>query len=131
MSHAALAQSDAGWGLTQLMQELRAVKSAHGKFVERKHLAVLSAPLEVSGTLAYTAPDRLEKRTEQPRVERLIVEGNRLTVEDPRRRRSYALEDNPPVRAFVESIRSTLAGDLDTLNRFYAVRLEGERTAWR
>ena len=131
VSHAALAQSDAGWGLTQLMQELGAVKSAHGKFVERKHLAVLSAPLEVSGTLAYTAPDRLEKRTEQPRVERLIVEGNRLTIEDPRRRRSYALEDNPPVRAFVESIRSTLAGDLDTLDRFYAVRLEGERTAWR
>jgi outer membrane lipoprotein-sorting protein len=131
LSHAAHAQSEVPWGLRELMQELRAVKSAHGKFVERKYLAALSAPLELSGTLAYTAPGRLEKRTVQPRAERLLVEGNTLTVEDQKRRRSYALEQNPPVWAFVESIRSTLAGDLETLSRFYDVRLEGERSAWR
>lgn len=131
LSHAAPAQSEVRWGLPELMQELRAVKSAHGKFVERKYLAALSAPLELSGTLAYTAPGRLEKRTLQPRAERLLLEGNTLTVEDQKRRRSYALEQNPPIWAFVESIRSTLAGDLETLNRFYDVRLEGERSAWR
>ena len=131
LSHAAPAQSEVRWGLPELMQELRAVKSAHGRFVERKYLAALSAPLELSGTLAYTAPGRLEKRTLQPRAERLLLEGNTLTVEDHKRRRSYALEQNPPVWAFVESIRSTLAGDLETLNRFYDVRLEGERSAWR
>jgi hypothetical protein len=131
LSHAAPAQSEVRWGLPELMQELRAVKSAHGKFVERKYLAALSAPLELSGTLAYTAPGRLEKRTVQPRAERLLLEGNTLTVEDQKRRRSYALEQNPPIWAFVESIRSTLAGDLETLNRFYDVRLEGERSAWR
>jgi hypothetical protein len=131
LSQAAPAQSEVRWGLPELMQELRAVKSAHGRFVERKYLAALSAPLELSGTLAYTAPGRLEKRTLQPRAERLLLEGNTLTVEDQKRRRSYALEQNPPIWAFVESIRSTLAGDLETLNRFYDVRLEGERSAWR
>ena len=131
LSHATPAQSEVRWGLPELMQELRAVKSAHGRFVERKYLAALSAPLELSGTLAYTAPGRLEKRTLQPRAERLLLEGNTLTLEDQKRRRSYALEQNPPVWAFVESIRSTLAGDLETLNRFYDVRLEGERSAWR
>jgi hypothetical protein len=129
--HAAPAQSEVRWGLPELMQELRAVKSAHGRFVERKYLAALSAPLELSGTLAYTAPGRLEKRTLRPRAERLLLEGNTLTLEDQKRRRSYALEQNPPIWAFVESIRSTLAGDLETLNRFYDVRLEGERSAWR
>jgi hypothetical protein len=131
LSHAAPVQSEVRWGLPELMQELRAVKSAQGKFVERKYLAALSAPLELSGTLAYTAPGRLEKRTVQPRAERLLLEGNTLTLEDQKRRRSYALEQNPPIWAFVESIRSTLAGDLETLNRFYDVRLEGERSAWR
>ncbi len=131
LSHAAPAQSEVRWGLPELMQELRAVKSAHGRFVERKYLAALSAPLELSGTLAYTAPGRLEKRTLQPRAERLLLEGNTLTLEDQKRRRSYALEQHPPIWAFVESIRSTLAGDLETLNRFYDVRLEGERSAWR
>ena len=131
LSQAAPAPSVVRWGLPELMQELRAVKSAHGRFVERKYLAALSAPLELSGTLAYTAPGRLEKRTLQPRAERLLLEGNTLTLEDQKRRRSYALEQHPPIWAFVESIRSTLAGDLETLNRFYDVRLEGERSAWR
>jgi hypothetical protein len=33
--------------------------------------------------------------------------------------------------AFVESFRSTLAGDLATLKRFYRVRLEGNETQWQ
>jgi hypothetical protein len=31
----------------------------------------------------------------------------------------------------VESIRSTLAGDLATLTRFYEVKLDGEERRWR
>jgi hypothetical protein len=133
LSGAALAQSAAAprWGLPELMRELHAVTSAQGKFVETKYLAVLSAPLELSGTLAYRAPDRLEKHTLKPVAERLVLEGNTLTIEDGRRRRSYALERNPTMRAFVESMRSTLAGDLQTLERFYEVSLEGERGKWR
>jgi len=130
---AALAQSDAAprWGLPELMQELHAVGSARARFVETKYLAVLSAPLELSGTLTYRAPDRLEKHTLKPAAERLVLEGNTLTIEDRRLRRSYALERNPTMRAFVESMRSTLAGDLQTLERFYAVSLAGERDGWR
>jgi hypothetical protein len=33
--------------------------------------------------------------------------------------------------AFVESVRSTLAGDLQTLQRFYTVALEGGESSWR
>jgi len=133
LSSAALAQGDAAprWGLPELMQELHAVSSARGNFVETKYLAVLSAPLELSGTLAYRAPDRLEKRTVKPVAERLVLEGNMLTIEDRRQQRSYALERNPTMRAFVESMRSTLAGDMNTLDRFYEVRLAGERGGWR
>jgi hypothetical protein len=32
---------------------------------------------------------------------------------------------------FVESIRSTLAGDLALLRRFYEIALEGEERKWR
>ena len=60
----ALAQGDsaAPWGLPELMAELHAVSSVRAKFVEKKYLHALSAPLELSGTLAYEAPDRLEKQ---------------------------------------------------------------------
>ena len=41
------------------------------------------------------------------------------------------LQDYPVLWAFVESIRSTLAGDLQSLNRFYRVELDGSERDWR
>jgi len=129
-----LAAPDAGaWGIEQLMQDLARVKTAHARFVERKYLAILTAPLESSGTLTYIAPHRLEKRTLAPRPESLVLERDQLILEsgEPKRRRTIRLEDYPVVGAFVESIRSTLAGDLDLLNRHYKIALEGDERKWR
>jgi outer membrane lipoprotein-sorting protein len=117
--------------LDELMQRLAQVKSARGKYVERKHLAMLDTPLESSGTLLYTAPGRLEKHMLQPRRESLILDGDTLVIEGKGQRRSFALQEHPVVWAFAESIRSTLTGDLATLQRFYEVRLEGDAGAWR
>ena len=132
--HAVAAEkTPAQWGLEQLMRELGQVKSARGKFTERKYLAILNAPLEFSGTLIYTAPTRLEKHTLLPKPESLILEQDRLTMENKEKnqRRTLVLQDYPQVWALVESIRSTLAGDLQTLNRFYQVSLEGNENQWR
>jgi outer membrane lipoprotein-sorting protein len=129
---AAAATSD-GWGIEELMHALGQVKSSKARFVERKHMAILSAPLELSGTLAYAAPGRLEKHTLSPHRESMVLEGDRLTLDDGQRnrRRTVRLQDYPLVRAFVESIRSTLAGDLATLNQFYEVGFEGGERQWR
>jgi outer membrane lipoprotein-sorting protein len=123
----------AAWDVNRLMQELGQVKTAKGRFVERKHLSILKAPLESSGTLLYVAPDRLEKHTLKPKPETLLLAGEVLTIEDAERhrRRTLALQDYPELRAFVESIRSTLAGDLPTLTRFYEVSFEGGERHWR
>ena len=119
--------------LTQLMHDLRQVKTARGRFVERRYLAILNAPLESSGTLVYTAPGRLEKHTLSPRQESLTLDGDTLLIENKEtgQRRQVALEEQPVVGAFVESIRATLAGDLQTLSRFYEVSLEGDASRWR
>jgi outer membrane lipoprotein-sorting protein len=126
-------QEKSAAGLAQLMQELSQVRSARGRFIERKYLAMLNAPLESSGTLLYAAPGRLEKHTLSPRQESLILEGETLVIDnkDTGQRRSFSLQEHPVVWAFVESIRSTLAGDLATLQRFYEVSLEGDARAWR
>jgi outer membrane lipoprotein-sorting protein len=118
--------------LVELMQGLAQVKSARGKFVERKYLAMLESPLESSGTLAYSAPARLEKHMLAPRQESMIVDGDNLLIENRQtgQQRSLALREHPGLWAFIESIRSTLAGDLATLKRFYDVRLEGDMAAW-
>lgn len=123
----------ADWGVEQLMQAFGEVKSSKARFVERKHMAILSAPLEYSGALIYVAPDRLEKHTQTPRRESLLLERDQLTIESPGRkhRRTVVLQDYPVIWAFVESIRSTLAGDLATLSRFYEVKLDGGERRWR
>jgi hypothetical protein len=115
------------------MQDLGQVKSARASFVERKDLGILDAPLELSGTLVYVAPSRLEKHTLAPRAESLVLEREELTIETEGRklRRTLNLRDHPVARAFVESIRSTLAGDLPTLRRYYQVGLDGGERRWR
>ena len=130
---ATAAETAAAWGIEQLMQNLGQVKSARGKFVERKYLAILNAPLESSGTLVYTGPGRLEKYTLLPKPETLVLDQDKLSIEykDRNQRRTLVLQDYPVIWAFVESIRSTLAGDLQTLNRFYRTSLEGSEDQWR
>jgi outer membrane lipoprotein carrier protein LolA len=121
------------WDVQRLMRELAQVKTANARYFERRHLGILTAPLESSGTLVYVAPDRLEKHTLRPRPESLVLERNELTVESKERnqRRTLVLQDYPVIWAFVESIRSTLAGDLPTLSRFYQVGLDGGERRWR
>ena len=123
----------AEWGLEQLMQELAQVKTTRARFIERKHTELTNAPLESSGTLVYTAPDRLEKHTLKPRQESLLLEKDRLVLENKARnqRRTFVLQEHPEIGAFVESMRSTLAGDLATLKRYYQVGLEGDERQWR
>jgi len=131
------AQTDADaagrWGVSQLMQTLKQVESARARFVEKKYMAILNTPLEFTGTLIYAAPARLEKHTLRPKAESMILDRDSLTLENKEKnqRRTIALQDYPVVWAFVESIRSTLAGDLETLNRFYRVSLSGDAERWR
>jgi hypothetical protein len=127
------AEAAAQWEVDTLMMQLAEVKHSEARFVERKYLQVLKAPLELSGTLTYTRPGRLEKRTLKPKLEILTVVDDELTLESPARneRRVLKLQDYPPLWGFVESIRATLGGDIETLERFYRIELEGGPAKWQ
>jgi hypothetical protein len=120
----------AAWDLTQLMQALAQNKSGRASFVEKKYIALLDKPVESSGELLYTAPDRLEKRTFKPRPEAMLIESGTLTVERNKRRMTLRLQDYPELVAFTESIRGTLAGDVVALRRIYNLDLEGNEERW-
>ncbi len=120
----------AAWDVAQLMQGLAQNKSGRASFVEKKYIAMLEQPVESSGELLYTAPDRLEKRTLKPRPESLLIEGASLTVERGQRRMQLRLQDYPELAAFTESIRGTLAGDIAALRRVYNLELEGSEERW-
>lgn len=127
------AETAAPWDVQQLMQSLAQVKEAKGKFTESKFLSVLNRPLESSGTLLFQSPDHLEKHTLAPKVESLVLDQGVLTIDNKARniKRTLVLQEYPAIWAFVESIRSTLAGDLPTLQRFYQIELEGNAGRWK
>jgi outer membrane lipoprotein-sorting protein len=115
-----------------LMQALAQQQSARAKFVERKFIGFVDQPIESRGELSFTAPDRLEKRTLEPRQESLVLEGETLQVEQAgKRRMTVSLPSHPEAAAFVESIRGTLAGDLVTLQKYYTLELSGSLERWK
>ncbi|HJW01913.1 MAG TPA: LolA-related protein [Azospira sp.] len=124
------AGSAQAWDLSQLMQDLARHKGGHALFTEKKYLAVLDKPLSASGELFYSPPDRLEKRTLQPKPEYLLLDGDTLIVERGKQKYTLRLADRPEVVAFVDSIRGTLAGKREVLERSYALRLFGNEEHW-
>ena len=119
------------WTITELMHSLAQVKKSRATFVERKFISLLKAPLKYSGTLSYTAPGHLEKYTLLPKPESMVLDKNTLVVQSGEaQKRALTLQNYPALWAFVESFRSTLAGDITTLNRFYHVTLEGHSKQW-
>jgi outer membrane lipoprotein-sorting protein len=120
----------AAWDLQQLMDSLAQNKAGRATFVETKRIAMLDRPVESSGELLYTAPDRLEKRTLQPRPESMIVQGDELVIDRAGRKYRVQLEAQPQLAAFIDSIRGTLAGDRRALERSYRLKLEGDESTW-
>jgi Outer membrane lipoprotein carrier protein LolA-like len=114
----------------ELMKLLSERRHGHVAFTEVQQLSILEQPLHSSGELLYEAPDRLEKRTLEPRSEDLLLEKGVLTIERNHHQRSVALRDFPQAAPFVESVRATLAGDRTALERYFTVHFSGNLDRW-
>ena len=121
----------ADWDVTQLFAALAAHRPERAAFKEKKFFALLDRPIESSGELQFTPPERLEKRTVLPKPESVVVDGEMVTLERGGKRRTLRLSDNQQVAVLVESLRATLAGDLRALTRTYSAQLEGSASSWR
>jgi Outer membrane lipoprotein carrier protein LolA-like len=130
LAWAAAVPAAPSWTVERLLAGFAQKREARASFVERKTVRVLEQPLVSSGELHFAAPDRVEKRTLRPRAERLVLEGDTLTLERGERRLQLDLRSYPEVAAFVQSIRGTLAGDRAALERTYRLALEGDEASW-
>jgi len=122
--------ADESAAFDQVLKLLAERRHEHVTFIEVQQLAILDRPLRSSGELLYDAPERLEKRTLEPRREDLVLEHGVLSVERDHHRRSVALRDFPQAVPFVESLRATLAGDRAALARYFAVQFSGTLGRW-
>ena len=117
--------------LDDLMRTLAQRGPENARFVEKKYLAVLdNKPIESSGELRYAPPNRIEKKTLKPKPESLIVEGDQAIVERNGQRMTLRLSAYPDIAPFVDSIRGTLAGDRNSLERVYRLELSGDAERW-
>jgi hypothetical protein len=120
----------ADWNIDQLMQSLAQAKPGRASFVEKKTIALLDRPIESSGELTYSAPDRLEKRTVKPKPETMVVEGGVLVFERGAKKHTVQLQEYPELAGFIDSIRGTLAGDRNALERAFRLKLDGAPQRW-
>lgn len=120
----------ADWNIDQLMRSLALAKPGRASFVEKNYIAMLDRPIESSGELSYSAPDRLEKRTAKPKPETMVVEGDVLVLERASRKHTVQLQEYPELGGFIDSIRGTLAGDRKALERSFRLKLEGPAEGW-
>jgi len=130
ISRAEHSLNDSGWNIDLLMQSLAAIRSGHASFEEKKSIAMLDKPVESSGELFYSAPDRLEKRTLKPKTESMLLDKDTLTVEKRGKKHALPLQSYPEIAAFIDSIRGTLAGDRKALERTYKLSLDGDEQNW-
>ena len=122
--------ADESAAFDQLLKLLAERRHDHVTFTEVQELAILDRPLRSSGELLYDAPDRLEKRTLEPRPEDLVLEHGMLSVERDHHRHSVSLRDFPQAVPYVESLRATLAGDRTAMARYFTVQFSGTLGSW-
>lgn len=118
--------------LADLMAMMAAVPERRAVFHEAKRFAALAVPLESSGHLLYRRPGHLEKITDAPQAERLIVDGNQVSLtEADGQTHVIDLAAQPELRTLVDAMRGPLAGDGAALERGFKVSVTGTRAAWR
>ena len=76
-------------------------------------------------------PNRLEKRTAEPRPEILLLAGDVVTVQRANHTHVLDLKAYPAMLPFIEGLRATLAGDRAALERVFTVDYAGSLAHWR
>lgn len=113
------------------MAGLAAVPERRATFDETRRFAALDQPLTSTGRLLYRRPAYLEKVTDWPQPERLVVDGERIVLtEGNGAPRVVDLGQAPELRTLIEAIRGPLSGDLPALRRAFAIVASGTPAAW-
>ncbi len=124
------AAQEESWDFARLMGELAQVQTSRARYSEVRRVALLQKPLQLSGTLLYARPGRIEKRQTLPVEEVISVDGDWLSVQRQGKTQRISLQSATLVAALVESLRATLAGDGAELERLYRVKVQGTRQRW-
>jgi outer membrane lipoprotein-sorting protein len=123
-------QAALAFDLGELMSQLAQVRTGEARFVEQRYVSGLEQPLQSSGTLSYSAPDRIARHTLLPRPESFVVDGRRVTQQRGDRVRQISLDSVPEIAAMVAALRGTLSGDAAALQLHFQPSVAGAADQW-
>jgi outer membrane lipoprotein-sorting protein len=127
--HAFAASADDTLG--NLMALLAQRRHGVADFTQTQYLAVLKQPQRSEGVLSYDAPDHLEQRTLKPHPQTAVLDHGMLTLTRGSRQRTVRLDEYPQLAPLIDSVRATLAGDRQALERRFELRLTGDLDHWQ
>ncbi|MFT9458724.1 MAG: LolA-related protein [Acetobacter orientalis] len=114
-----------------LITRLGQVQTRQKPFHETRTLAALKAPLESSGVLIYRHPGYLQKTTEQPRAEDLVINGDMVTISrNHTAPQSVDTARVPALRLLADTLRAPLDGDAALLRRYYHITATEQGADW-
>ena len=118
-------------GLRALMESFAAIDASRVAYRETKSIDILDSTVEQSGFLSFAAPATVIREIREPVVETYAIVGDTLHVTREGQEERIDLDSTPLVRAFIESFRATLSGDVDLLEAHYHVDFSGDGPQWR
>jgi hypothetical protein len=119
--------------LNDVMSKLASVKIAKAEFTETRYLKLLVAPIQSTGVLTYTAPDKFEKLTLKPVEEKMTIAKHLVTLEEPAKGRKNTITPNsfPALSALIDALRGALSGNANLLSETFKVKIDGAASQWK
>ena len=122
----------ADWNMDKLARQFADISQSRSAFVEHQSSSLLNQDLVSRGMLYFQAPDKLTKQVTEPDRATWFIFGEEVILERPgKRQKRFPLDAHPALRPLATSIRSLLAGQIDSLESFYNTRLSGTEADWK
>lgn len=120
----------AGAGLAALLAGMRSSPGVVAHFTESREFALLSSPLQASGTVYFVPPDRMVRVVTSPGRSRLVVDGDRVRFEDETGSKGLDLAASPVARQMIDSFVVLFSGNEARLNELYEAEFRADGDAW-
>ena len=118
-------------GFRALMESLATIDASRVAYRETKSMNILDSMIEQSGFLSFAAPATVIREIREPVVETYAIVGDTMHITREGQEEHIDLDSIPLLRAFIESFRATLSGDVDLLEAHYHVDFSGGSPKWR
>lgn len=114
----------------EILQRVSAAVTPEVGFREVRTTRLLKSPLVSSGRLRYAATGRLERETQQPFAEVVVIDGLQVTIDRSGTTTELSLIAGSPLAAMVQTLRAVLGGQAVELEALYRTAALGSPDRW-